>query len=81
MCEIVKTFQPHSSCLVSGLGVSHIDKMAPVTKEDFDNFEKELADKVTNFSSSEYYPEFIEKLVRRLCVDRKFCLLFHMMAF
>jgi len=52
-----------------GLGVSHIDKMAPVTKEDFEIFEKELAEKVTSFSSSENYPEFVEKLVRRLCVD------------
>ena len=50
--------------------------MVPVTKEDFENFEKELAEKVTGFSSSEYYPEFVEKLVRRLCVDRKFCLPF-----
>ena len=47
--------------------------MAPVTKEDFESFEKELAEKITNFSSSEFYPEFVEKLVRRLCVDRKFC--------
>jgi len=52
-----------------GIGISHIDKMVPVTKEDFENFEKELAEKVTGFSSSEYYPEFVEKLVRRLCVD------------
>ena len=64
--------------MVSGLGVSHIDKMAPVTKEDFDNFEKELAEKITNFSSSENYPEFIENFVRRLCVDRKLCLLLSM---
>ena len=48
--------------------------MVPVTKEDFEIFEKELAEKVTSFSSSENYPEFVEKLVRRLCVDRKFCL-------
>ena len=59
----------------AGIGVSQIDKMAPVTKEDFESFEKELAEKITNFSSSEFYPEFVEKLVRRLCVDRKFCLM------
>ena len=55
--------------------MSQIDKMAPVSKEDFESFEKELAEKITNFSSSEFYPEFVEKLVRRLCVDRKFCFL------
>jgi len=52
-----------------GLGVTNIDKMTPVTKEDFELFEKELAEKIGGFSSSEYYPEFVEKLIRRLCVD------------
>merc|ERR1712018_401062 len=40
-----------------GLGVTNIDKMTPVTKEDFEQFEKELAEKIGGFSSSEYYPE------------------------
>ena len=52
--------------------MTNIDKMTPVTKEDFELFEKELAEKIGGFSSSEYYPEFVEKLIRRLCVDRKF---------
>ncbi len=51
--------------------MSQIDKMMPVTKEDFENFEKEVAEKINSFSSSEHYPEFIEKLIRRLCADRK----------
>jgi len=71
--ERLRKLDENSSLLLAkemmGIGVSQIDKMAPVTKEDFESFEKELAEKITNFSSSEFYPEFVEKLVRRLCVD------------
>ena len=45
--------------------------MAPENKEEFDEFEKAIAKKVQSLSSSSNYPDFIEQLIKDLCIDRK----------
>jgi len=54
-----------------GLGVSSggvIDGMNPTTKEEFENLTKAITDKVNNFDSSELYQDFVEDLVKNLCM-------------
>ena len=45
--------------------------MVPVDKEDFDQFEKALNEKISMFASSEHYPDFVERLVKSLCLECK----------
>ena len=53
----------------TGVGGTSVDNQTPVTKEDFQQFEKSLTDKICLFSSSEHYPDFIVNLVRKISVD------------
>lgn len=48
-----------------------IDSMVPVDKEDFEQFEKALSEKITMFASSEHYSDFVESLVKSLCLECK----------
>lgn len=54
-----------------GLGGSSggvIDSMTPSTKEEFENLTKAITDKVNSFDSSEHYQDFVEDLVKNLCM-------------
>jgi hypothetical protein len=46
-----------------------IDAMMPETKEQFDEFEKAIGDKLQPLAASEQYQDFGEKLVKRICLD------------
>lgn len=46
-----------------------IDGMMPETKEQFDDLEKAIGDKLQLFVGSEYYQDFAEKLIKRICLD------------
>ena len=48
-----------------------IDGLMPETKEQFDDLEKAIGDKLQLFVGSEHYQEFAEKLVKRICLDSK----------
>ena len=48
-----------------------IDGMQPDTKEQFDELEKAIGDKLGSLSALENYPDFAEKLVKRICIDCK----------
>lgn len=45
-----------------------LDAMSPVSKEEFEEFEKAISEKIANFSNSEHYPEFVENLVKSMCM-------------
>ena len=51
-----------------------IDGMQPDTKEQFDELEKAIGDKLGSLAALENYPDFAEKLVKRICLDCKLCL-------
>jgi len=54
-----------------GLGGSSggvIDSMTPSSKEEFENLTKAITDKVNSFDSSEHYQDFVEDLVKNLCM-------------
>lgn len=48
---------------------SGIDGMFPETKDQFDELEKAIGDKLQSLVGQENYPEFAEKLVKRICLD------------
>jgi len=48
-------------------GEGTIDAMSPETKEDFDEFEKALSEKICQFSESEHYPNCVETLIKNIC--------------
>ena len=50
-----------------------IDGMQPDTKEQFDDLEKAIGDKLGSLAALENYPDFAEKLVKRICLDCKLC--------
>merc|ERR1712020_446765 len=52
-----------------GLKENKIDSLVPVTKEDFDQFGKAISEKISAFSSSEYYTDLIENVTKDICVD------------
>lgn len=52
-----------------GLKMGSIDAMIPVDKEDFNQFEKALTEKITMYSNSTHYPDFMATLVKNLSVD------------
>ena len=54
-----------------GVKSGSIDAMIPDTKEDFDLLSKAIVDKVQLFATSDKYNDFIEGLVKDLCLDRK----------
>ncbi len=45
--------------------------MIPVSKDDFDKMSKAICEKVLAFNSSSHYNEFVENLVKDLCLDCK----------
>jgi len=45
-----------------------IDAMSPETKEDFEEFEAALSEKICQFSESEHYPDCVEKLIKNICL-------------
>ena len=47
-----------------------IDGMVPVDKADFVEFEKALTDKISMFSTSAHYPDFLTGLVKSLMLDQ-----------
>lgn len=49
--------------------VPGIDGMCPSTKEDFNEFEKLLKEKICQFEKSVHYSSFMESLVRELCIS------------
>jgi len=46
-----------------------LDAMSPVTKEDFQEFQKAISEKIANFSNSDHYPDFVEALVKDMCMS------------
>lgn len=52
-----------------GLKNGGIDAMRPESKEDFANFEKALVDKISLFSHSNHYNDFIESLFKNLSLE------------
>ena len=48
-----------------------IDGMFPETKDQFDELEKAIGDKLQTLVGQENYPDFAEKLVKRICLDSK----------
>lgn len=52
-----------------GMNVGSIDAMIPVSKEEFDQLEKAIVEKVQTNSTSEHYPELVEGIVKDLCID------------
>jgi len=53
---------------LGGSGGGVIDSMNPSTKEEFENLTKAITDKVNTFDSSELYQDFVEDLVKNLCM-------------
>jgi len=53
---------------LGGSGGGVIDSMNPSTKEEFENLTKAITDKVNTFESSELYQDFVEDLVKNLCM-------------
>ena len=49
-----------------------IDGMLPETKEQFDELEKAIGDKLQPFVGSEHYQDFAEKLIKRISLDREY---------
>ncbi|CAF99687.1 unnamed protein product, partial [Tetraodon nigroviridis] len=49
--------------------VSGIDAMCPSSKEDFNEFEKLLKEKISQFEKSVHYSSFLESLFRELCIS------------
>merc|ERR1712080_443929 len=45
-----------------------LDAMSSVTKQDFEEFQKAISEKIANFSNSDHYPEFVEALVKDMCM-------------
>merc|ERR1712242_212607 len=54
---------------VSGGGGGVIDNSNPSSKEEFEDLSKAITDKLSNFESSEHYQDFIENLVKNLCMS------------
>ncbi|KAH3840133.1 eukaryotic translation initiation factor 3 subunit J-B-like [Dreissena polymorpha] len=52
-----------------GIDSTGIDGMFPVTEEEFTKFREALTQKITSFSSSKFYPAFIEKLSQDIIMD------------
>lgn len=48
---------------------SGIDSMVPVSKSEFENFQKALVEKISAFNNSDHYNDFMENLVKELCID------------
>lgn len=48
-----------------------LDAFSPETKEEFKEFGATLSWKVGQFRESEHFPQFVEDLVRSLCVNRE----------
>ncbi len=46
--------------------------MSPESKEDFEEFEAALSEKICQFSESEHYPDCVEKLIKNICLGCKF---------
>lgn len=66
----------HSCSGFSGVGstsdsVTGIDIMCPSSKEDFNEFEKLLKEKISQFEKSVHYSSFLESLFRELCLSCK----------
>lgn len=51
--------------------VAGIDAMCPSSKDDFTEFEKLLKEKICQFEKSVHYANFLESLVRELCISCK----------
>jgi len=45
-----------------------LDAMSPVSKEEFAEFEKAISEKIADFSNSEHYSDFVENLVKSMCM-------------
>lgn len=54
--------------LGGGGGGGVIDNMNPTSKEEFEKLTKAITDKVNTFESSELYQDFVEDLVKNLCM-------------
>lgn len=54
--------------LGGGGGGGVIDNMNPSSKEEFEKLTKAITDKVNTFESSELYQDFVEDLVKNLCM-------------
>lgn len=75
----VETRQEPAShwCLgFSGVGgtsnsVTGIDAMCPSSKEEFNEFERLLKEKLCQFEKSVHYSSFLESLFRELCISCK----------
>ena len=46
-----------------------MDTIVPVTEEDFEQFDKALTEKISLYSASKFYPDFLESLISKLCLD------------
>ena len=53
---------------LGGSGGGVIDSMNPSTAEEFEKLTKAITDKVNTFDSSELYQDFVEDLVKNLCM-------------
>ena len=62
-------------CPLSPAGVNNtvygIDAMNPSSRDDFTEFGKLLKDKITQYEKSLYYANFLEALVRDVCISCK----------
>lgn len=70
----------------SGVGstsnsVTGIDAMCPSSKEEFNEFEKLLKEKISQFEKSVHYSNFLESLFRELCISCKFSISFFLLLF
>lgn len=61
---------PQWNFLFSGLKVGSIDAMVPVEKSDFEQLEKAVVNKITMYTESPHFPDFIESLIKNLCLDQ-----------
>ncbi len=52
-----------------GLKTEGVDAQNPVTKEEFQEFERALTEKITGQASSKHYPDLIEGLVKNISLD------------
>eukprot|EP00096_Caligus_rogercresseyi_P008875 TRINITY_DN288_c0_g1_i2.p1 TRINITY_DN288_c0_g1~~TRINITY_DN288_c0_g1_i2.p1 ORF type:complete len:236 (-),score=76.00 TRINITY_DN288_c0_g1_i2:555-1262(-) len=50
-------------------GSSGVDAMDPVSKEDFASFDKALVEKISSYSASPQYNDFVEGFIRNLCAE------------
>lgn len=69
--RVINSYSRFSGVSSTSNSVTGIDAMCPSSKEDFNEFEKLLKEKISQFEKSVHYSSFLESLFRELCISCK----------